>query len=187
MRHAWLIVFSLLLVARASADEQPIICPAATVWKTMPGLDGETIEVCEDPSTHARYGPGRFRDGQNRLLFEIQYEKGHEVSRRYTDVGVARQVDLANAAMRLAGMPLSYEIVDAKTLRYVVTMDLPADVPLEGAFDSGEQPCELLRLPGARFETLEMIVRGTDGKELRRKRFARGDCERRRATAQESG
>ena len=162
-----------------AAPPKPLECPAGTALTREAGNRGDRLEICKDIKSGAQHGPSRLYDGNDKLIMELTNDSGRETSRAFTPAGIARYIRDVNESKRFAKLPWQYQIVNAQTLRYIVTGEQQGETLGEKEVHAGVakgEPCLLLQLPGATFKTLEMRIQSPGGKVWFRTEIAREEC-----------
>jgi hypothetical protein len=177
----WIVALLLGGIANAAAPK-PLECPDGTTLERSAGVRGDRLEICKDAKSGAQHGPARLYDHSDKLIMEMVHDSGRETSRQYTPAGVARYIKDVNDSKKASKMPWYYVIVNAQTLRYVIAVDRQPDEPIDEKkvhVDlAGTEPCLLMLLPGAAFQTLEMRVQRPGGKVWFHTDITREECVR---------
>lgn len=178
-RNRWALCVWALGLGAASAAPKPLECPAGAALTREQGNRGDRLEICKDTKSGAQHGPARLYDDHDKIIMEMTNDMGRETARAFTPAGIARYIKDVNESKKLSKLPMQYEIVNAQTLRYIVTTEPDGAALDEGqvhASIKNDQPCLLLQLPGATFEKIEMRVQRQNGKVWFKTEIAREEC-----------
>ena len=178
-RIRWALCVWALGLGVVSAAPKPLECPAGAALTREQGNRGDRLEICKDTKSGAQHGPARLYDDHDKIILEMTNDMGRETARAFTPAGIARYIKDVNESKKLSKLPMQYEIVNAQTLRYIVTTEPDGATLDEGqvhASIKNDQPCLLLQLPGATFEKIEMRVQRPNGKVWFKTEIAREEC-----------
>jgi hypothetical protein len=164
------------------AELAPLKCPEGTHRRERTDTQGSREEWCEDLRSGLKHGTARAYDAKGTFIGEETWDKGVYVSTVLTRAGTEGLLREINAALKSKRLPWEYSLVDERKVRLAVNTQPPANSPAPDAATvkkdlvSDEQACIVFRIPGVKFETLEVRYRRPDGSSWLTVEVKRAEC-----------